>query len=592
MAEPSPLAPPLATPSPLFLHRVAATLRQPASLLGLGLVILLGVLVVLPLLTLLGVTLSAEGRAAWGEVLASDLAPNLFWRPLGNTLALGVAVALGTVLVGGLLAWLVVLTDMPGRGLIGLLAVISYALPTFAVALAWETLFRNDRIGGQVGLLAALGLPIPDWLAWGFVPIALTLIAHYYALGFLLISAALSAVGTDLLEAAALTGAGRARVFRDITLPVVAPAIVSAALLAFAEGVSNFAGPAILGLPVRFQTLSTRLYGAIQTGQTARGFVLALLLIAIAALILWASTRFVARRSYATLTGKGLKRQRQPLGPWRWPAFALALALCTATTILPGLVLLLSSVSRRSGDLGGGLTLHYWLGLSDPSIAQGQAGVLRNPQILGAMTSTVLLGICVALATTVLGLAIGYVVTRTRLPALGGAVGLLSFLPFLIPGVAFGAVYIAQFGRPLGPLPALYGTFALLVLAGAAYSLPFAAQSGRAAIGQVAGELEEAATMTGANLLQRLGRIFVPLTARGLLAGAVLVFINMVRDLSLMVLLVTPTTPLLSIVAFRYASEGFAQFANAITVIIATLSIGAAVLARRLQGAAQPWSDT
>ncbi|WP_245604525.1 ABC transporter ATP-binding protein [Nocardioides aequoreus] len=80
----------------------------------------------------------------------------------------------------------------------------------------------------------------------------------------------------------------------------------------------------------------------------------------------------------------------------------------------------------------------------------------------------------------------------------------------------------------------------------------------------------------------------VPLAARSLLAGAVLVFVKMVRDLSLVVLLVTPATPLLSVVTYRYATEGFAQFANAITVMIAAISVAATVLARRLQGAAQP----
>jgi iron(III) transport system permease protein len=182
-------------------------------------------------------------------------------------------------------------------------------------------------------------------------------------------------------------------------------------------------------------------------------------------------------------------------------------------------------------------------------------------------------------------------VVRGRNRSISNAVGLLSYLPFLIPGVALGAVYIAQFGRPIGPFPALYGTFALLVIAGAAATLPFAAQSGRSAMSQVAGELEEAATMIGANFVRRLGRIFLPLTIRGLLAGAVLVFVNMARDLSLVVLLVTPTTPLLSVLAFRYASEGFAQFAYAITMIIAIISVTATILARRAQGLAQPWNE-
>lgn len=584
---------PAAAPAPARFSsaRLLVWLRQPGTLLALALTAALTVLVALPMARLVGVTLSPEGQAAWGEVLASNLSPNLFWRPLINTLLIGLAVAAISTVLGGFLAWLVVLTDVPGRGLLGLLGSIPFALPSFAVAMAWETLFRNKRLGGEVGFLAAAGLPVPDWLAWGFVPIVLTLSAHYFSLTFLMISAALASINSELLEAAEMTGAGRARVLRDITLPVVSPAILSAALLAFAEAISNFAVPALLGLPVRLYTLSTRLYGAIRTGQEERGFVLTVLVILIAALILFVSTRVTRSRSFGTITGKGGRKQRQRLGVMRWPLFALACGLCVATTIVPGLALLLSSFTRRTGSLAGGLTTHFWAGASDPSFAQGQRGVLRNPEVLGAAFNTVLLGLAVALITAALGLLIGYVVARGRVGWLGDLVGLLSFLPFLIPGIAFGAMYIAQFGQPLGPIPALYGTMALLVLAGAAHTLPFAAQSGRAAMGQVSGELEEAAVMTGAGFWRRLKDILAPLTLRGIIAGVVLVFTKMARDLSLTVLLVTPTTTLLSVVAFRYASEGFAQFAYAITLVIALLSVGATMLARKLQGAAQPWNE-
>ncbi|WP_300008877.1 iron ABC transporter permease [Pseudonocardia sp.] len=572
--------------------RLRTTLRDPVVVLGLGTAAVLAVLVLAPLVGLIATTLRPDGIEAWSDVLTGRLAPALFYEPLGNSLVVGVATALGSTLLGGFTAWLVVMTDAPWRRTIGLLAMVPFALPSFALALAWETVFRNDLIGGRVGILFDLGVPVPDWLAWGAVPVAATLVAHYYSLTFVLVAAALATVNSELLEAGEMAGASRLRVARSIALPVVAPAIVSSALLAFAEGVSNFASPALLGLPVRFQTVSTRLYGAIATGETVRGYVLALLLIGVAALLLFTSTRFVGgRRSYATITGKGGRRSLTPLGAARRPLALLAIALCAATTVLPGLVLLASSFARRTNSLTGGFTLHFWTGESDPSIAQGQRGVLRNPQIVEATLTTVGLGLSVALAATALGLAVGYSVTRLRVTPLATALSTLSFLPFLVPGIALGAAFIAQFGRPVGPIPALYGTFALLVLAGAAYTLPYAAQAGRSAVGQIAPDLEESAQMAGAGLGRRLARIVVPLASRGLLAGAVLVFVNLVRDLSLVVLLVTPATPLLSVLTFRYASEGFAQFANAITVIIAVISVGATVLARRLQGAAQPWLE-
>lgn len=574
-------------------RRALARLRDPVVLSALVTAAVLGVLVVVPLSGLVATTLRPDGLEAWRDVLSGPLSRNLFYEPLLNSLVVGVATALGATLIGGTLAWLMVMIDVPFKRTIGLLAAVPFALPSFALALSWETVFRNDRIGGRVGVLQDLGLAIPDWLSWGALPISATLVAHYYSLTFVLVAAALAGVNSDLMEAGEMAGATRRRVAVSIALPVVMPAVVSAGLLAFAEGVSNFASPAILGLPVRYQTLSTRLFGSISTGQVERGYVLSILLIAVAALVLYASTRFVGgRRSYATITGKGGRRQVLSLGRWRTPAAAAALLVVTVTSVLPMLVLALSSLARRTNSFTTGFTWHFWIGESDPAIAQGQRGVLRNPQVLDAAVTTVLLGLAVAVCATVLGLAVGYTVTRLRgARPLSAALGLLSFLPFLIPGIALGAAYIAQFGRPIGPLPALYGTFAILVVAGAAYTLPFAAQAGRSAVGQISRDLEESATMAGAGLLRRIGRIVVPLTSRSMLAGAVLVFVNIVRDLSLMVLLVTPATPLLSVVTYRYASEGFGQFANAVTVIIAAISIAATVLARRLQGAAQPWVD-
>src|SRR5690606_25521669 len=202
----------------------------------------------------------------------------LFWQPLGGSLLVGLGTGVIATVIGAFLAWIVVMSDVPGRRVIGVLAAIPFALPSFAIALAWESVFRNDLIGGSTGLLFSLGVPVPDWLAWGPVPVILTLVAHYYSLSFVVIAAALANVGGDLVAAAELTGASRTRVAARIVIPAVTPAVLSGFLLAFAEGVSNFAVPALLGLPVRFQTLSTRLYGAISTGDAERGYVLSILL--------------------------------------------------------------------------------------------------------------------------------------------------------------------------------------------------------------------------------------------------------------------------------------------------------------------------
>ena len=551
---------------------------------------ILGVLVAAPLLRILADTLGPDAIVAWSDVTSGRLSRNLLWLPLSNTLILGVGVACGCVLIGGFLAWLVVMTDVPFRRTIGLMSTLPFMIPSFATSLAWGSLFRNSRVGGQAGFLEGLGLTIPDWLAWGMVPTLIVLIAHYYSLAFTVIAAALATINSDLVEAAQMAGAKRGRILLGIVLPVALPAVVAGASLTFAGAVSNFAAPALLGLPVRMQTMATRLYGLIEVGQTARGYVIAILLIVVSALFLWLGYNVISgRRSYATITGKGGRAKRFELRAARLPLLAIAGLICLVTTVVPVVILFASSLAPASSALFSNWTLHYWTGLSNPSIAQGQAGIWSNPFIISATGLTIGLGIAVAITTTIIGLIVAFVLARDGEGPLAGIINQISFLPLLVPGIAFGAAYIALFGAPMGPFPALYGTFPLLLLAGTAYLLPFSVQTGRAVVQQVSGDLDESARMTGASFLRRLTAITVPLASRGLAAGGLIVFVKIMRDLSLVVLLFTPTTPLLSVLAYRYASEGFTQFANAITVVILVISIAATLLANQLQAKSQPW---
>ncbi len=564
---------------------------SPPVLLPWTLAILLALCVLAPLVRIAWLTVVGEdGLGVWQEVVAGRISRNLLWRPLGNTLIIGVATVLGTLLIGGVLAWLVVMTDVPLRRFIAALAALPFVVPSFASAFAWGVVFRNPRAGGETGWLEQWGLSVPDWLAWGLTPTIIVLILHYASLVFMLVSAALASVHADMVEAAHMTGASRARILAGIILPVVSPAIISASSLVFAGAVSNFAAPALLGLPVNSHTLSTRLYGMISTGSVERGYVLALILILISALVLWYATRAVSgRKSFATLTGKGGRTQRFTLGAWRWPLAGLGVSLGLIATVIPLLVLLLSSLTREAGNLGSGLTLHYWFGPGGTEIAQGVGGVLRDPELLRTFGITIALGLVVAFLSLQIGLLTAYVTTRYKNNWLVRPLATIAFLPSMVPGIAFGAAFIALFSQSWGPIPSLYGTFTLLVIAGVAYTLPFSVQSARAALAQVSGDIEDAATIAGASLPRRLLAIYLPLTMRSLLAGGVLVVVKMIRDLSLVMLLFTPAMPVLSVVAYRYASEGFLQHANAITMLITLISVGATLIAEKLKNASQPW---
>ncbi len=572
------------TPASTSRARLGGRSLAPA-VLTVGAFALVALLVLAPLAHI-GLALATEaGAAALRDVFTGRIATNMLWLPLKHTLLIGLAVTLACVVLGGLLAWLVTMTDMPLRRVIGLLAALPFMIPTFAVALAWTVIFANDRLGeAGIGVLARLGAEPPAWLAWGAVPVTLVLIAHLYAIAYLMIAPALATVGRDLIAAAEITGASRAQVLKGVVFPLVAPALAAAGALCFAEAASSFSAPAILGLPVRFHTLATRAYGAFETGSPERGYALIATMIVVSAALLLLAARARRRgQSFATAAGKGVVRARMALGAWRWPLAIAALALVTATTIVPALALVLSSLSPQSGDVFGAWSWHYWLGAPDAAIARGQPGILRNPELHRAFIVTLAAGLFTGVSALAVGLVVGEAIARLGAGTVATTLRQLAFLPLLIPGLAIGAAFIGLYGA------LLYGSFALVVIAGVAATLPFAVESVAAARAQIAAELEESARLAGAGPLGVLVGVTLPLAAGKLLAGFVLVFVKMVRDLDLVILLYTPALPLLTVVAFRYASDGFAQFAHAVAVVILVLSIAAHLAAGGFGRAAQPW---
>ena len=251
--------------------------------------------------------------------------------------------------------------------------------------------------------------------------------------------------------------------------------------------------------------------------------------------------------------------------------------------VIPLVLLGWQTLMRSPDDYSlGNLTLHYWIGKSQAALAEGESGILRNAQILGAAWNSIRLSVIAALLTGMMGILIGYAVVRGRKTRLAAALEQGSFLPYLIPSIAFGAIYLALFSKSIGPLPPLYGTFFLLVLVCVAKNLPFSARSGISSMLQVAGELEEAGVMAGASWFQRFLRIILPLTLTGSLSGFILAFISTMRELSLIILLITPETRTLTTMTFRYVEQGYSQFADAIIVLIVILVIAGDFLARKI----------
>ncbi len=536
------------------------------------------------------VRLSREARPGeatlfhWVRVLKSPVSAAMFYWPLGNTIVVAVGSSLLALGIGIALAWLIARTDLPGSRWFARLGPLPYMMPSWYLALAWTVLFKNDRVGGSTGLLQhLLGAAPPDWISYGPVPIIITLAVHFYPFAFLLVSSALSSVDASLEEAAVIQGASRGYILRRITLPLVLPAILSAFILTFSRALGTFGTPSFLGLPIRYYTLSTMIYSNLQNRQAADAYVTAFLLILIAAATIFANQQIIGRRrSYATITGKGLTVRLAPLGRLRWPIFALVCGFFAAAVLMPFCLLAWQTLMRVNGDFSvSNLTLHYWIGRAAKGL---EPGLLRNPVVGRVLVNTLEVALFSALIGAFAGLLIGYSVVRMRGHWLARSLEQMAFLPYLVPSIAFGAIYLTMFARPIGPIPSLYGTLVLLVLVSVAKYLPLASRSGTAAMMQVAQDLEEAAIVQGAGWWRRFMRVLLPLTKSGAITGFLFIFISAMKELSLVVILVTPGTATLNTLTYRYAEQGFTQCSDAIILLIICFILVADLAARKLGG--------
>ncbi len=523
----------------------------------------------------------------WLRMLTSEIARIMTYEPMLHSITISIGATLLALVIGGGMAWLVVRTDVRGKSVINLLATVPYIMPSWTIAMAWKVLFKNAKSGGTPGLLEFVtGMPTPDWLAYGPFPIIVSSGLHYYTFFFLFMSAALLSIDSSLEEAGELAGAGRWRIMRKITFPLIVPAIASGFIMTFSKTMGTFGGPNVLGVPVQYYTLSTMLRSNTTVGNYGDAFVLAIVLILFAMTNVMINQRFVGtRKSYETIGGRGFMAQKTKLRDYKKLFTVFIVIFQILIAVLPLSLLIYSTFMLRTGDYSfSNLTLAHWIGKGDITINSGEPGVLLNPKIYMGAWNSIRLALLTAVFTAFFGVILGYSIVKGRGTRLSKIVEQMAFIPYVIPGIAFGAIYISMFTKSVGPIPPLYGTFALLVVVSIADKIPYSSRTGVSAMLQVGRELEEAASIAGASPWQRFKRIIFPLTSTGFVSGFLMTFITVMRELSLIILLVTPTTAVLASMTMRYIENGSEQQANAVIIILITLVLTGNFIISRFKG--------
>lgn len=578
-------------------YRLKVALREPTTLIGVLTALLFTYLIVVPIISIVldavRVQFGHERRLSkdvgdltlyyLDRALFSPVSADLFWRPLFNTLSVAVGAISLSLLVGTVLAWLISRTDMFGRRWFATALIVPYMLPAWTFALAWTTLFKNRTVGGQPGWLEATGLTPPDWLAYGRFPITIILALHYTPFVILLFGSALRRFDSQLEDSARILGAKRHQVALQIILPLMRPALLSSMVLIFAKCLGEFGVPYVLGLPVKFEVLSTSLFRSIASRQTGVAGVIAGSIMLIGIITLWIDARLVREaRRFVTIGSKGSMNRQSRLGRMRLPAAGFAATVFLLSVGLPLLTLLLSTVMKMPARFTlDNFTLDYWIGRDLDTIAL-KTGILLSPDLWAAARNTLTIVGIASVTSGILGLLVGYVVIRTPVRLLSVYLRQVTFLPYLVPGIAFAAAYLSLFAVPRGPLPALYGTVVILVLALIADQMPYASRAGISAMTQLGKDPEEAAQVAGAGWLRRMILIVIPIQKGSLVTGVLLPFISGIKGLSLFVILAVPSTDVLTTYSLRLVDYHYTQAANAVVLIIAAIAYCGTLIAQKL----------
>jgi iron(III) transport system permease protein len=556
---------------------------RPFPLRGFGPAAALGLILCLGALPMGRIVVEAllPGGVADLQAFAARLGKASALRATWHTLDTAVCGALIALALGTAFAVAVSMTDLPGKRVIGFLFLLPLMIAPQVTALAFLQL-----LGPSSALLGALGLAPPPGTAnplQGRGGIIFLYGIQHAPIVFITLRAGFARIPRDLTEAARASGAGALATLGSIILPIAAPYFAAAAALAFVSGVGNFGIPALLGLPVNYLTLATLIYQKLSSfGPSVLPEVAALsTLIGLIALV-GVACQSLALRGTGHRLGNGTPATFA-LGAWRWPLGLAAWAIVGVILVLPALALLATSLVPTVG---------VKLSLATVTLDNFAEVLTRQAATLRAFRNSFWLSGAAALILAVLAVPLVVAGRGFSARVRRWLFGSLT-LAYAVPGIVLAIACILLFLRPLPLIGSLYGTAAIILVAYLMRFATLALQPVEAAIGQIAGDLTEAAAVSGAGPLRRMATITAPLALPAAVAGALLVFMSAFNELTVSALLWSGGNETLGVVLFSLEEAGLASAAAAIAVstvvVVVALLIVLDRLARRLPPGVLPW---
>lgn len=523
-----------------------------------AIILFLVVFEVFPLLYLVYRAFFPEGSFSL-EAFARVYTYKLNWTALSNTIITASASMILGVIIAFPLAWLIGRTNLYFKKFFRTLFVMTYMVPPYVGAMAWLRLL-NPTVGILNQWLAKIfnlsEMPFNIYSVGGLIWVLTT---FYYPYAFITISRAMEKMDPSLEEASKISGASPLKTVATITMPMMMPSIVAAALLVFVSAASCYGIPSIIGAPGNVDTVTTRIIDFVYLGSSeglSDATTLAVFLMLVANIILYLSTFVVGRKQYITVSGKSTRPNTVDLGKWRIPVTALVIIFAIIVVGIPFATVFATSFTTNMGKSlfeAGNFTTKYW------------QVVFTRQQILNSAKNSIISASVAATAGIVISCVMAYLLTRTR--AKGRHIP--DFLITLGSGTPSIVIALGLIMTMNGKfIINIYNTLFIMIVAYMIKYLMMGMRTIVSAMSQIHESLEEAAQISGAGWIKRFKDITIPLIAPSVVAGWFLIFMPCFYELTMSTLLYSTDTKTIGFELYQYQTYHSQQTASAMASAI------------------------
>jgi len=495
-------------------------------------------------------------------------------KAITNTFTLAITRQAIALLIGAFFAWLIARTDLPMKGLLEFFFWLSFFLPALPETMGW-ILLLDPKYGllnqGLIGLGVVNQSLFNIYSFWGIVW------AHMggsVSVKVMLLAPAFRNLDAALEESSRISGASGWHTFFHIIIPVMMPAILVTTILGIIRSLEAFEIELLLGTPIGLQVYSTKIHELVtwEPPQFAPAMALSTVFLGVLLLMVALQRRYIAKRIYTTVTGRGFSTRRTQLGRWRYPAFALVLSFALVITVLPTILLVTGTFMKLFG----------FFNIAEPWTLENWRATLNDPVLFRSLWNTLAIGLGSGIIGILFYSLIAYVIVKTRYRG-RWLLDFLSWLPWSIPGILLGVALLWTFLQTKIFLP-IYGTIYLLMVAMVIKSMPFGTQMIKSVLLQLGNDLEEASKVCGGTWVDTFRRVILPLTMPALITVGLVGFISAARDISTVVLLGSGKSRTLSLLMLDFAAGAEFEKATVVAVMVVGLVVVAALIARALGG--------